>query len=330
MWKGLLNEPWSWSTQRPLWDSWERGMHTTQLVLVLYQCIMTINWQVRVPLGISVFIPFNEWRKEAQRGRWECWRAHRKLRQYPRQHRAVMVPILVSLPCQSIVRNLFHVSVPCCAQSKHSIHADFIQQIFSSCLETGLQFRELLDLQTNTAFGRWRFALPLGVPGWAWLLETIISPLQQRIFQKDIYNQVLGLLSHLHETPGTLSPNPPLQPLYKMQRWWSFLTALGLLSKMSPWEEYLLESPAPGKSQRSERRVGRNTGFHCHCPQGNALPEREMEWESQRQSERWKNILIFEYFRSLVWGQFQSLGFTVTISKSNRYCLQVFIGARHF
>lgn len=128
-----------------------------------------------------------------------------------------MVPTLVSLPCQSIVRNLFHVSVPCCAQSKHSIHVDFIQQIFSSSLEPGLQFRELLDLQTNTAFGHWRFCAAFGGSWVSLAAGDHHIPTQQRIFQKDIYNQVLGLLSHLHETPGTLSPKPPLQPLYKMQ-----------------------------------------------------------------------------------------------------------------
>lgn len=53
----------------------------------------------------------------------------------------------------TIFNNLFHVSLQCFAQSKYSIHIDFIQQIFSSWLEPGVQFRKLLDLQTSSSLG---------------------------------------------------------------------------------------------------------------------------------------------------------------------------------
>ena len=36
----------------------------------------------------------NEWGKEAQRGKWEYRRAHRKLRWFPRQHLAITIPAL--------------------------------------------------------------------------------------------------------------------------------------------------------------------------------------------------------------------------------------------
>lgn len=55
--------------------------------------------------------------------------------------------------------------------------------------------------------------------------------------------------------------------------------------------------------------------FHCHCSQGNALPEMgktEIEGNIQRKGERLMAILLSEYLRSLGWGQFQSLGFVVT------------------
>lgn len=104
-------------------------------------------------------------------------------------------------------------------------------------------------------------------------------------------------------------PWPPITSAFKMQSRSSFVNCPGLLYEMSTWEGQVGQAyptgwgSSPGDSQRSEKGV--ESGFHCHCPHGKALPEKgseTWEWDSRRKKERLMNILLQEHFRSLSWG----------------------------
>lgn len=205
------NEPRSWSPQGPLGGSRGRCSHIMQPVFTLYWCVITVNWKVRIPSGSSVLILLNEWRKEAQKGKWECLRVHRKLRWDPRQHLVGMIPTLVPLPHQSdvILSNLFHVSLQRFVQSKYSIHM-MPSNKSSVQVQNQVCSSELLDLQTSSSLGPSVEGLHCLWGSWVRLLEISTSPLQQPVFQRDPQNQVFSSLPHLHATPGTLAPNLPL------------------------------------------------------------------------------------------------------------------------
>lgn len=149
--------------------------------------------------------------KEAQRGKWERLRAHRKLGQYPRQHLAVRIPTLPSLPHRfySIKSDLFHMSLRAFARSRYSIPVDFIRETLSSCSEPGLQLRELLNLQTSSPLGPSVEGLHclrgfLGEPGCWRLAYPCSSSLSSRKILKTTF-QACFLIYLGHPAPGHLT-----------------------------------------------------------------------------------------------------------------------------
>lgn len=125
-----------------------------------------------------------EWREEAQKAKWECLRAHRKLRRYPRQHLAVMIPVCLyrtdfvaskAIYFICLYRALLRADIQCPWISSERSLAHVQNQVCSS---------GSLDLQTSSPLGPSDEGLHClrGFPG---KLEIGISLLQQPVFQKD-------------------------------------------------------------------------------------------------------------------------------------------------